>query len=72
MNKIIKEIPLKNRTAWSHLRTLQRARDIVKEWPDWKKAALVFRERRDSDQNTEASTPELSETDARGFRERSA
>ncbi len=72
MSKIINEIPLKSRTAWSHLRTLQRARDIVKEWPDWKKEALVFRGRHVSDQNTEASNAELSETDAEGFRERSA
>ena len=67
MNQIIDKVPLKNRTAWNHLRTLQRARDAVKDWPEWKKTALVFRERSRMQEATETAR-----TDSSELKERSA
>jgi hypothetical protein len=35
--------PLKNRTAWSHLETVKKAREEVSSWPRWKRETVVFR-----------------------------
>jgi hypothetical protein len=45
MNKVTDKIPLKNKTALNHLRTLKRATEIVGSWPKWKQDSLVYRER---------------------------
>ena len=37
--------PLKNRTAWDHLQTVQRAREIVNSWPGWKRDRIIFRDK---------------------------
>jgi len=37
MNKILDKTPLKSRTAWSHLRTLKQASEVVSSWPEWKR-----------------------------------
>jgi hypothetical protein len=36
--------PLKNRTAWSHLETVKKAKEEVSSWPRWKRETVVFRE----------------------------
>jgi hypothetical protein len=39
--------PLKTRTAWNHLQTIQRAKETVNSWPEWKRDRVVFRDRTD-------------------------
>ena len=45
MNSPHNKTPLKNKTAWNHLRTIRRAKEIVNSWPNWKKERVVFREK---------------------------
>lgn len=58
MNKIVDKAPLKTGTAWSHLRTLKRASEIVRSWPEWKRTGVVFRDRSTSGQVSKADTSE--------------
>ena len=50
--------PLKNKTAWSHLQTIQRAKEIVNSWPEWKRRRIVFRDKSPSLVSSEAATVE--------------
>lgn len=50
MSEEVARTPLKNRTAWSHLKTLRRATEIVRSWPEWKRDRVVFRQRPATDE----------------------
>jgi hypothetical protein len=36
-------MPLKSKTAWSHLKTVKCATEIVNSWPDWKRDIIISR-----------------------------
>jgi len=59
MNKILDKTPLKSRTAWSHLRTLKQASEVVSSWPEWKRTAVVFRNKFSSKETPETGASEI-------------
>ena len=67
MSNLTDKTPLKNRTAWDHLQTIQRAKEIVKSWPEWKRDRIVFR-----DKSTSTSSSEAAPLETIALRKRSA
>jgi hypothetical protein len=55
MSNLTDKTPLKNRTAWDHLQTIQRAKEIVNSWPEWKRDRIVFRDKSTSTTSSEAA-----------------
>jgi hypothetical protein len=45
MKRKQEETPLKNKTAWNHLQTIQRAMEKVNSWPQWKRDRILFRDK---------------------------
>ena len=41
--QVLDKMPLKSKTAWSHLKTVKCASQIVNSWPDWKRDIVISR-----------------------------
>jgi len=54
MTEITHKTPLRDRTALSHLRAVERAKEIVSSWPEWKQAFALFRDRSGSATTSQA------------------
>jgi hypothetical protein len=54
MDKTSGKIPLQTETAWSHLRTLEHAKEVVNSWPDWMRNTVVFRDNSSSTVSSDA------------------
>ncbi len=54
---------LQNSSALEHLRTLEKARNFVAAWPDWKKEPGVFRASKCGETKEETSQPSNREQD---------
>lgn len=49
------DIRLKEHSSWSQLKAVERAHERVKSWPEWKRAAVNYREQPSKD-NVEANS----------------